>query len=463
MTRADVRILVAMPNTGMIQPDTLESVQRAIAASQCSEDIQTRFLSCAPVELARHRLVREFLEQSQASHLLFVDSDMGLPDDAIDRLIALDKPIAALPCAMFDPSTTRRCPGVTTNIWRLESPPETPLAQQIVRFLNPDELPDEPFPCHATGLACCMIRREALEAMPWPMFAFTFADDYQSTRVSEDAHFFALARQRGYQVWVDPGVICDHYKSVDLTRLEDFFADDPLCWPWHKGRCPETVEPVFIACVSDGSGCRGEVAQFLAEQARHPDRTVAQFVAARWATALKEAVRRFLGRQSERWLFITDGQTCPPNDLLDRCLATGIPVVSGLFRELADGTIVYGAARRDDRQRWRRLEHADAGEPQPVDAVSLRALLLSRELLTPLGSSWLRGDATPFDAGVSLAETLWRRHSVRPTLAPVGCAHYAVIGLLPVLENKMRLRAQLRQHVAENARRMSGDSKGIAE
>ena len=449
MASTPTQVLIGVPTTGRVVAETTRTLQRMIATTRSTAQVDLALVTAAPVEVARHRLVEAFLADPDASHLMFVDSDMGLPADALDRLLRLEAAIACLPCPMFAPPAPDGSvggPSVTSNVWLSHSLPETAPEDRIVRYLEPDEFPDGPFECFGTGLACCLIRREVFERIGLPMFAVTFDRRFSATRIGEDAHFFAKAADAGFRIQVDPGAMCDHFKEVDITHLEAFYSETPIRWSWNVGIRPKRPESVFVACVTDGGTVHTETLGYLAAQSRRTGRECDVFAAQRWSAAAKDAMRHFLARRSEDRLFLLDPDTVPPNDFLDRLLADPRPLMSGLFRELVDHEPTFAVARREADGTWRRYE--EYPDPQAgafeVDAFSLRVVLIERSLLTRLGTGWLRPGATPFEAGAALCDAARNRCAIRPVVAPVGCSRYVVMGLRSLLAVKGQLRARLR-------------------
>lgn len=453
MTDPSANVMIAVPNTGKIRPETCQSIEGMRAGTRLAKNVDVHYLTCAPLVLARHVLTRIFLSDPSRTHLFFIDSDMGLPSDALDRLLALRSPLACLPCPILAPGL----PGadnqglkVATNIWQLVSPPETPIDRQWVRHLDPDMFPSKPFTCHGTGLACCLIQRDLLENMHPPLFALAFSEDHAELRVGEDAHFFNQARELGYSVVVDPGALCDHFKEVDLTHFEDFFLDEPVDWKW----CPSSIVPkgvsrnVFIAAVLGDREAHAGVASYLERERKKSGSDGACFFTGDYASSLKEAVRHFLGRRDERYLLLLDDRTVPADDFLERALASPVPAGTGLFREKMGGLPVWGCWQRQGSGSLARLESVH-GLTNPVEIAhaSLRATLLSREALGSIGTTWIDVRCMPADAGKRLAETLASRLQIPMTVFPVGCRHFDVLGLRQVLEAKVTLKARLRLSV----------------
>ncbi|MFO0944850.1 MAG: hypothetical protein U1D30_02720 [Planctomycetota bacterium] len=451
MTATSAKVWIAVPNTGKIRLETCQSITAMIAASRLARAVEVRYLTCAPLVLARHALVKEFLSDRDRTHLLFVDSDMGLPADTVDRLLRLDTAIACLPCPILAPSpqgTSNTGPSITTNIWQLASPAGMPAERHLVRRLDPDDFPPKPFRCYGTGLACCLIQREVLEAMRPPLFSLTFREDHSELLVGEDAAFFNLARNAGYEIVVDPSAICDHFKEIDLTHFEHFFLDEPVSWcnpstlPSNAGAMPQAYSAVIA-----GSGeVHAQVASFLEDQRQCFQREGDCFSAADYGSSLKEAVRHFLGRRTESYLLLLDDRTVPPRTFVERFASLGVPAATGLFREKVGKLPLWGLWCPGANGVPDRVESVhERDEPWTIAYASLRATILSRELLEKIGTTWIDNGCTAVDAGKRLSETLSERLRIPMTAIPVGCAHWDVLGLRQLLETKVRLKSRLKQ------------------
>ena len=81
------------------------------------------------------------------------------------------------------------------------------------------ELPskEKPFEVDAGGAGCVLIKRKVLEAIKWPWFKWIERED--GSQMSEDIYFFKKANAVGLKVIVDPTVICNHFKEINLTAL----------------------------------------------------------------------------------------------------------------------------------------------------------------------------------------------------------------------------------------------------
>lgn len=146
----------------------------------------------------RNRVVRHFLEHSDADKLLFVDSDVSFMPADIARLDADDLDVVS---------------GVYYNIFDGTMKP--------VMAFGELGCSDEPLlQVDATGAGFLMIRRALLEKMaeryPFPAewFATTVRD---GVFLGEDFEFCARLKDLGIPLFADLRVQISHYKSIRLA------------------------------------------------------------------------------------------------------------------------------------------------------------------------------------------------------------------------------------------------------
>jgi len=139
--------------------------------------------------------------QMNSKWLMFVDSDVFIPQDCINRLMSHDKDI------------------VTGVYWMKTQPPQPVLYKTIgdgpIWEIEPrDELEE----IGGAGLGCCLIKMDVFRKFAEKGIDF-FQQDWMhevngrriQVAVGEDHWFFEKARELGYKVWADMNVLCDHY------------------------------------------------------------------------------------------------------------------------------------------------------------------------------------------------------------------------------------------------------------
>lgn len=152
-----------------------------------------------PIELVRTRLMSRFLA-STADYVLTIDDDVVAPDDAADRLLALNAAVA-----------TGAYPIVT----------DTGLVWDVKPVGADDwmtELPNGVFPVRHMGLGFAIIHRDVFTRIRKPWFQFGAAPG--GRMMGEDTWFSNGVTQSGLQILCDGAVRCSHFKDgLDLTKL----------------------------------------------------------------------------------------------------------------------------------------------------------------------------------------------------------------------------------------------------
>ena len=136
-------------------------------------------VGCSLIHHARNNMVKYALDNDY-EYLMFIDSDMVLPQDTITKLMAHDKDIISArahkrvypysPCFYIDDKPVTEYKGLME--------------------------------VDSVGMACCIIKTEVFKDIKYP-FDFT-------TGVGEDIAFCKRAKEKGYSVWVDTDLEVGH-------------------------------------------------------------------------------------------------------------------------------------------------------------------------------------------------------------------------------------------------------------
>jgi hypothetical protein len=195
-----------------------------------------RLASRAGANLAgpRNGLVRKFLEYGAADWLWMVDTDMTFPPDTVERLLVNADPDAAPVvgglCFGFDDKG-----DVQPTLFGLTGDPEHP---QVIRYHAWP--PDSMFQVEATGAACLLIHKSALQRMrdfrlPARPGKVGFNDAYpwfqelehDGQPVGEDIGFCWRLGVMGIPLHVDTSVQLGHIKDRELN-MDAYFAQRGL-------------------------------------------------------------------------------------------------------------------------------------------------------------------------------------------------------------------------------------------
>jgi len=70
----------------------------------------------------------------------------------------------------------------------------------------------EPVQIGACGFGCVLVKKKVMVDIGYPQFQYHSAIDHKDT-FSEDLDFCKKAGIKGFTIWVDPTIICDHTGS----------------------------------------------------------------------------------------------------------------------------------------------------------------------------------------------------------------------------------------------------------
>lgn len=146
---------------------------------------------------AREKMVEAAMAIPTVTHIMFLDSDVVPPVDAISQLLADDRPIVS--GLYFNSLNTGVAAWVQGKTIGLNQPAD------VVQV-------------DAVGLGCCLIRREVFEAIKKrPMFYMTVLGGEKAVQ-GEDFYFFSRTAEVGYKPFVDMRIKSLHIKNLQLDH-----------------------------------------------------------------------------------------------------------------------------------------------------------------------------------------------------------------------------------------------------
>ena len=171
--------------------------------------------ACSPyIPTNRNELVVQALAAPDVTHILWLDSDVVPPDDAVDRLLAGHKEIIGGIVPNLLPQNTD---NVIEPGWMI-----VPQGEQTWRRWQ--HRPEGFVQCHALATAFLVVSIEVFRHIRPPWFA-------QDDQTPEDVFFSERAREHGYSLWADCSITCRHFKINDLVEIFKA-ARDPFFQRW---------------------------------------------------------------------------------------------------------------------------------------------------------------------------------------------------------------------------------------
>lgn len=175
------RVLVAIPSGDLIQARLIPCLLGLFANRPADTEIFYGNKISSRITENRNGLVKMAQEQGM-THILFVDSDMTFPQDALNTLLAHDKDIVgATACHRQDGP----CKAIGIPI-DASTTQERMVKMQIM------------------GLPFTLIKLSVFDKLAKPYFAEPF--DEQGEVVPEDNYFYINAGRAGFDIWCDNGL-----------------------------------------------------------------------------------------------------------------------------------------------------------------------------------------------------------------------------------------------------------------
>jgi len=147
---------------------------------------------------ARNAIALKMLDDNY-THLFFLDADTVPPLGTVDKLLAADKDIIA---------------GVTPT-WNYEKRWNFRIKQNEPVLFGP--LQNELMNVKWVGGTTVLIKRKVFEALDWPYYE-SFKHPC-SNGITHDYYFCEKALKAGFEIWVDPTIVCGHWNTVDLLDI----------------------------------------------------------------------------------------------------------------------------------------------------------------------------------------------------------------------------------------------------
>lgn len=190
----EFKVAILTPTTGTCYMAYAQSLARMVmyfAQARIYDDCEQQQLfpplsiEGSGISANREDLVHQILTKSDATHILFIDEDMGFAPDTLHML------------------ASRRVPYVACN-YRMRVPGGdfTALALDTKSRVQTTEEKNGLEEAYYSGFGFALIAREVFEAVPRPRFliGYNMDNNHYST---EDMPFCKAAREKGYKVLID--------------------------------------------------------------------------------------------------------------------------------------------------------------------------------------------------------------------------------------------------------------------
>ena len=195
-----MRILAAtpVPSTGSVEPECVRSIFSQELPEGYSLDWD--FIRGHDVGIQRNEIVR-LAKKGGYSKLLFVDSDVQLPDGALSKLLEWDKPIV-MGCVPFKNTKTGKCSVYLQDTYFNKD--------KCIKASELKDLPDI-LEVKGGGFGCVLIDMGVFDEIESPWFEYT--ESPSGIRRGEDISFCYKAAESEIKIFADTRVLCKHKRS----------------------------------------------------------------------------------------------------------------------------------------------------------------------------------------------------------------------------------------------------------
>ena len=185
------KILIAIPTARYIEPETFKSIYDLEVPEGYETEFQ--FFYGYNVDQVRN-LIANWAQRYD--YLFSVDSDIAMPIDTLKKLLAHDKDVVS---GMY----IQRLPG--THALELYGfggriPYDAIRGKGLVEI-------------DGCGFGCVLVKSEVFRAVGYPQFVYHSAIDHKDT-ISEDTDFCNKAKSKGFKIFVDTTIKCNHKGST---------------------------------------------------------------------------------------------------------------------------------------------------------------------------------------------------------------------------------------------------------
>ena len=190
------KILIAIPTNKYIETATMKAIYDLEVPEGYTTELQ--FFYGYQVDQIRN-LIAEWARHYD--YLFSVDSDVSFAPDTLKKLLAHNKD-------MVSGLYIQRKPGQhILELYRNG----TNIPYQDIEGRGLVEI-------DGCGFGCVLINSDVIREMEYPHFVYKSALDHKDT-VSEDTYFCLKAKSKGFRVYADTSILCDHHGAT-VMRVE---------------------------------------------------------------------------------------------------------------------------------------------------------------------------------------------------------------------------------------------------
>jgi hypothetical protein len=192
VTPRRLNICLAIPtSSGTLRVETFLSVVGILNATPHNFYVEQR-TGCY-IEENRTELIKNAIREG-CEKIFFLDADMVVEHNVVNKLLALDKPVV----------------GADYHMRGLPLVSNVKIAKDgKIISVEAKDIPKEPFQAYGVPTGCMLIDIAIVKTLPQPWFDLTWKED-GSLNHGEDIFFCKLLHDHGIEVWCDPTIEIGH-------------------------------------------------------------------------------------------------------------------------------------------------------------------------------------------------------------------------------------------------------------
>jgi len=193
------KVLIAVPNAGGIEPDTLISIYNMDVPKGIETELKSFYGYL--IDDVRNKIVKYAID-NKFDGILFVDSDMVIPKNTLTDMIKENKDIVS---ALYIKKNDKK---VIELFFKNENYINDGL---VIRNIREDEIINKDvIEIDACGFGCVLIKTPVFLKVGYPYFKFTINPNDDSLRLGEDIDFCVKAKSKGCKLYAATNIRAGH-------------------------------------------------------------------------------------------------------------------------------------------------------------------------------------------------------------------------------------------------------------
>ena len=203
---ADVKLAICIPARDMMHTATTFALWNLCAYLKNVGVNSTLFISPGTlIANQRHELVKN-AQEWEATHVMFIDSDMTFDPLHVLRLLDFDE-------AIVGAAYSKRVEPLIVTAWTE--------IDNWDSWVDPTLQTESHIKVEAMGLGFCLIKIEVFEELNLPLFQLGF---YDGQYTGEDIEFFRKCNDYEIDIWLDVATTCE----LGHVGIKNYKVDDDI-------------------------------------------------------------------------------------------------------------------------------------------------------------------------------------------------------------------------------------------